>query len=120
MEPRANELLTTGPPATIKEEPVDQTGAKQDMQQSQVQGVCIEEECEQRIECTTEGQENETRAFLSKCVFCGKTFVSGDDPKLLECLHAACTACVNSKLSDHNTSVDVDVLCKITLHYYGF
>ncbi|XP_078051959.1 E3 ubiquitin-protein ligase TRIM33 [Augochlora pura] len=111
MEPRANELLTTSPAATIKEEPVDQPGAKQqDMQQSQVQGVCIEEECEQRIECTTESQENETRAFLSKCVFCEKTFIAGDDPKLLECLHAACTTCVNSKLSDHNTSVDVDVL----------
>ncbi|XP_076646892.1 E3 ubiquitin-protein ligase TRIM33 isoform X2 [Halictus rubicundus] len=110
MEPRVNELLTTSPAATIKEEPVDQPGTKQDMQQSQVQGVCIEEECEQRIECTTESQENETRAFLSKCVFCEKAFVSGDDPKLLECLHAACTACVNSKLSDHNTSVDVDVL----------
>ncbi|KOX76823.1 E3 ubiquitin-protein ligase TRIM33 [Melipona quadrifasciata] len=110
METRTNELLTTGPIATIKEEPLDQTGAKQDMQQSQVQGVCIEEECEQRIECTTEGQENETRAFLSKCVFCGKTFAFGDDPKLLECLHAACSTCVNSKLNDHNTSVDVDVL----------
>ncbi|XP_034196335.1 E3 ubiquitin-protein ligase TRIM33 isoform X1 [Osmia lignaria lignaria] len=110
METRTNELLTTGPLATVKEEPLDHSGAKQDMQPSQVQGVCIEEECEQRIECTTDGQENETRAFLSKCVFCGKTFTFGDDPKLLECLHAACTACVNSKLSDHNTSVDVDVL----------
>ncbi|XP_076664091.1 E3 ubiquitin-protein ligase TRIM33 [Andrena cerasifolii] len=110
METRTNELLTTGPLATVKEEPMDQTGAKQDAQQSQVQGVCIEEECEQRIECTTEGQEHETRALLSKCVFCGKTFTSGDDPKLLECLHAACSACVNTKLTDPNTSVDVDVL----------
>lgn len=117
METRTNELLTTGP-VTIKEEPLDQTGVKQNMQQSQVQGVCIEEECEQRIECTTEGQETETRAFLSKCVFCGKTFTFGDDPKLLECLHAACSICVNSKLSDHNTSVDVDVLCKTTLYLY--
>ncbi|CAL7945161.1 unnamed protein product [Xylocopa violacea] len=110
METRVNELLTTGPIATIKEEPLDQTGAKQDMQQSQVQGVCMEEECEQRIECTTEGHENETRTFLSKCVFCGKMFTFGDDPKLLECLHAACSTCVSSKLNDHNTSVDVDVL----------
>ncbi|XP_076767124.1 E3 ubiquitin-protein ligase TRIM33 isoform X2 [Xylocopa sonorina] len=110
METRVNELLTTGPIPTIKEEPLDQTGAKQDMQQSQVQGVCMEEECEQRIECTTEGHENETRTFLSKCVFCGKMFTFGDDPKLLECLHAACSTCVSSKLNDHNTSVDVDVL----------
>lgn len=116
METRTNELLTAGPLATVKEEPMDQTGAKQDAQQSQVQGVCIEEECEQRIECTTEGQEHETRAFLSKCVFCGKTFTCGDDPKLLECLHAACSACVNTKLTDPNTSVDVDVLCKATLY----
>ncbi|CAL7945162.1 unnamed protein product [Xylocopa violacea] len=37
-------------------------------------------------------------------------FTFGDDPKLLECLHAACSTCVSSKLNDHNTSVDVDVL----------
>ncbi|XP_026673288.1 E3 ubiquitin-protein ligase TRIM33-like [Ceratina calcarata] len=106
METRANDVLTTVPLATIKEEPVEQTGGKQDVQQSQVQ----DEEFEQRIECTTEGQETEARTSLSKCIFCGKLFTFGDDPKLLECLHAACSTCVNSKLNDHNTSVDVDVL----------
>ncbi|XP_012537842.2 E3 ubiquitin-protein ligase TRIM33 isoform X2 [Monomorium pharaonis] len=33
-----------------------------------------------------------------------------DDPKLLECLHAACMMCVNNKISDHNTSVDMDIM----------
>lgn len=100
-------------PAAVKEEPVEQNCLKQDTQQSQVQdAICVEEECsDQRIECTTEGQESEIRAFLSKCVFCNKVFTMGDDPKLLECLHAACTLCVNNKISDRNTSVDVDVLC---------
>lgn len=99
-------------PVIVKEEPSEQNGnSKQDSQQSQ-DAICIDEECgDQRIECTTESQESEIRAFLSKCVFCNKVFVLGDDPKLLECLHAACTACVTNKLSDHNTSVDVDVLC---------
>lgn len=101
-------------PVIVKEEPSEQNGnSKQDSQQSsQTQdAVCIEEECsDQRIECTTESQESEIRAFLSKCVFCSKVFVLGEDPKLLECLHAACTACVSNKLSDHNTS-DVDILC---------
>lgn len=101
-------------PVTVKEEPTEQNGtSKQDSQQSQTQdAICIDDECgDQRIECTTESQESEIRAFLSKCVFCSKVFVLGDDPKLLECLHAACAACVTNKLSEHNTSVDVDVLC---------
>lgn len=116
MENRGNELATVAPtlsalPVTVKEEPSEQNSSRQDTQQSQMQDVCAEEECtsDQRIECTTESQESEIRAFLSKCVFCSKIFTSGDDPKLLECLHAACTTCVNDKLSDH-TSVDVDVL----------
>ncbi|XP_011140304.1 E3 ubiquitin-protein ligase TRIM33 [Harpegnathos saltator] len=119
MENRGNELavtvsaLSTLPalPAIVKEEPAEQSNSKQDTQQSQLQDVCLEEECaDQRIECTTESQESEMRAFLSKCIFCSKIFTLGDEPKLLECLHAACTTCVNNKLSDHNTSVDVDVL----------
>nr|XP_050847136.1 E3 ubiquitin-protein ligase TRIM33-like isoform X1 [Vespula vulgaris]XP_050847137.1 E3 ubiquitin-protein ligase TRIM33-like isoform X1 [Vespula vulgaris] len=107
MESRNNEQIHL-PEVTVKTEPLDQNNAKIDIQQSQT--VCTEKECEQRIECTTESQETETRAFLSKCVFCGKTFTIGDDPKLLECLHAACTTCVNNKITDHNTSVDVDIL----------
>lgn len=119
MESRGNELAVTVPalsalpalPAIVKEEPAEQHNSKQDTQQSQLQDVCLEEECgDQRIECTTESQESEVRAFLSKCVFCSKIFTLGDEPKLLECLHAACTTCVNNKISDHNTSVDVDVL----------
>lgn len=118
MESQSNELvvgMSTLPvlPVAVKEEPTEQDSSKQETQQSQVQdAICIEEECnDQRIECTTESQESEIRTFLSKCVFCGKVFTMGDDPKLLECLHAACTICVNNKISDHNTSVDVDVLC---------
>ncbi|XP_020293767.1 E3 ubiquitin-protein ligase TRIM33 isoform X2 [Pseudomyrmex gracilis] len=114
MENRSND--SSGMPAspvTVKEEPPEQPSMKQNStQQSQVQDtVCLEEECgDQRIECTTESSETEIRAFLSKCVFCSKVFSLGDDPKLLECLHAACTTCVNNKLTDHNTSVDSDVM----------
>ncbi|KYN01662.1 PREDICTED: E3 ubiquitin-protein ligase TRIM33 isoform X2 [Cyphomyrmex costatus] len=119
MENQSNELvvgMSTLPlvlPVVVKEEPIEQNSCKQDTQlQSQIQdAICIEEDCnDQRIECTTESQESEIRAFLSKCVFCNKVFTMGDDPKLLECLHAACTMCVNNKISDHNTSVDMDIL----------
>lgn len=100
-------------PVTVKEEPPEQNTSKQSTQQSQMQdAISVEEESnDQRIECTTESQESEIRAFLSKCIFCSKVFTLEDDPKLLECLHAACTTCVNTKLSDPNASVDVDVLC---------
>ncbi|KAL0113294.1 hypothetical protein PUN28_012447 [Cardiocondyla obscurior] len=126
MEGQSNELVagTSTLPVmsgAVKEEPIEQNCSKQDTQQSQVQdAICNDEECnDQRIECTTESQESEIRAFLSKCVFCSKVFTMGDNPKLLECLHAACTGCVNNKISDHNTSVDVDVLLEsnvITCH----
>jgi len=120
MENRGNDLTTGSSvlpalPVVVKEEPSEQNNSKQDTQQSQINdALCIDEECSEfRIECTTESQESEIRTFLSKCIFCNKAFTSGDDPKLLECLHAACTMCVTNKLSDHNTSasVDMDVVC---------
>jgi tripartite motif-containing protein 33 len=37
-----------------------------------------------------------------KCIFCQHTLTSGDSPKLLECLHTACTSCVSSKLTEQN------------------
>lgn len=109
-------------PVTVKEEPSEQNTSKQNTQQSQMQDVaCVEEECnDQRIECTTESQESEIRTFLSKCIFCSKVFTLGDDPKLLECLHAACATCVNAKLSDPNASVDVDVLCMLHIFFLVF
>ncbi|XP_015174099.1 PREDICTED: E3 ubiquitin-protein ligase TRIM33-like [Polistes dominula] len=109
MEGKSNEQINL-PEVIIKTEPLDQNNVQSDVQQSQIQPVCAEKECEQRIECTTEFQDTETRAFLSKCIFCEKTFTIGDDPKLLECLHASCTTCVNNKIADQNTSADVDVL----------
>ncbi|EZA46840.1 hypothetical protein DMN91_008822 [Ooceraea biroi] len=114
MESRGNDLMMESSvlPMVVKEEPSEQNTSKQDTQQSQINdAICVDEECgEFRIECTTESEESEVRAFLSKCIFCGKVFTPGDNPKLLECLHAACTTCVTNKISDHNTSVDVDVL----------
>lgn len=133
MEDRSNELAITMPilstlPAMIKEEHLlEQHSSRQDSKQSQDVSILEEEEeaadeeeeddeCGvQNIECTTEGQESEIRVFLSKCIFCSKIFTDGDESKLLECLHAACTTCVSNKLSDHNASVDVDVLCMYPL-----
>lgn len=71
-----------------------------------------EEEAAQ-AECTTEhGHESsEIKSALSKCALCDKAFQPEDCPKLLECLHAACSGCVNSKLAGHqDTSVDADIL----------
>lgn len=38
------------------------------------------------------------KTSLSKCSLCGKTLAIKDNPKLLECLHAACLSCVKSIL----------------------
>ncbi|XP_066591209.1 E3 ubiquitin-protein ligase TRIM33 isoform X3 [Prorops nasuta] len=110
MEARSSDTQVSEQTVNVKEEPSEESTLKEDMQQSQMLGGSSEEESEQRIECTTESQDTEFRTFLSKCVFCEKTFSFRDDLKLLECLHAACAVCINNKLSDHNTSLDVDVL----------
>ena len=46
-----------------------------------------------------------------KCIFCQHTLSSGDNPKLLECLHTACTTCVSSKLTEQN-QLDGEVVGK--------
>lgn len=44
-----------------------------------------------------------------KCIFCLQTLNSTYEPKLLECLHAACSACINNKLQEQEQT-DGDVI----------
>lgn len=37
-----------------------------------------------------------------KCVFCDTLLATNDQPRLLECLHTCCSACVSSKLNEPN------------------
>ncbi|XP_058791077.1 E3 ubiquitin-protein ligase TRIM33 isoform X2 [Phymastichus coffea] len=79
-----------------------------------------DEEVPQAAECTTEAEnsqdQSEIKISMSKCILCGKSFTAGDSPKLLECLHAACAACINAKFSEHaSTSVDAEVLSDNTV-----
>ena len=113
MDSRGNELSGMTPMAVVKDEPLDNMMVNQDVQNSQqvLQSIVNNnDDTEHRSDCIPESQEHEERAFLNKCVFCDKIFTHGDDPKLLECLHAACTRCIANKISDSNTSVDVDVM----------
>lgn len=116
MEGRtASEASTIGVSAVaVKEEPMEQSSCNQEAQQSQQHSICMDEDAEQRNDCLPESQEQEGRASLNKCVLCDKTFTSDDEPKLLECLHAACLPCINNKISNSNTSVDVDVMRELT------
>ena len=51
----------------------------------------------------TTGDEPPSNPWNSvKCIFCQHTLTAGDNPKLLECLHTACTPCVSSKLTEQN------------------
>ncbi|CAD6224100.1 GSCOCG00005481001-RA-CDS [Cotesia congregata] len=107
----------------VKEEPMDINS--QEVQPSQQQQVSPEDDQEQRNACTPESH-SEARTFLAKCVFCSKTFTSDDNSKLLECLHAACTGCIASKVSEHNIYSDSDIViesnmivcqvCNVTTH----
>uniref|UniRef100_A0A0C9QFX6 TRIM33_0 protein n=1 Tax=Fopius arisanus TaxID=64838 RepID=A0A0C9QFX6_9HYME len=104
MEEVIPELIV--PPSVVKEEPIEANG---DPQHSQMQVTTNNDETEGGS-CTPESRESEVRFFLSKCVFCNKTFTYEDQVKLLECLHAACGACISAKLSDHSVYVDSEVV----------
>lgn len=53
-----------------------------------------------------------------KCVFCSQTLVPSYEPKLLECLHAACSACINTKLQDQEqTEADIIGMSQIIKYY---
>ena len=41
-----------------------------------------------------------------KCVFCQVTLTASEDPKLLECLHGACSSCVSTKLNEQTGHSD--------------
>ncbi|XP_046430107.1 E3 ubiquitin-protein ligase TRIM33 [Neodiprion fabricii] len=113
MEQQASEILVTdaisAPMVLIKGEPVEQNANGQELQPVVAQPTYNEEYVEPRIECTTETHESEFRTLLSKCIFCAKTFTPADNSKLLECLHAACAACVTSKPNEHSLA-DVEVV----------
>ncbi|ENN72418.1 hypothetical protein HUJ04_009043 [Dendroctonus ponderosae] len=42
--------------------------------------------------------------FAFKCIYCDHILTASDNPKLLECLHNACTNCINAKLFENNES----------------
>lgn len=50
-----------------------------------------------------------------KCIFCDTVLSSSEEPKLLECLHAACSNCVTAKLNEQ--PADADVNCKFLIFY---
>lgn len=51
-----------------------------------------------------ESPTNTVEVFAFKCIYCDRNLSAADNPKLLECLHNACTGCINSKLFENNES----------------
>ncbi|XP_059612511.1 E3 ubiquitin-protein ligase TRIM33 isoform X2 [Phlebotomus argentipes] len=47
----------------------------------------------------------------SKCVWCSQSLSGADNPKLLECLHVACSACVTTKFSELDRALPPLVHC---------
>lgn len=57
--------------------------------------------------------------YIFKCVFCEITLTSKDRPKILECLHNACGACIDQKLLEiQDPQQDIkEVYCRICGFY---
>ncbi|KAF5308881.1 hypothetical protein FQR65_LT00581 [Abscondita terminalis] len=52
---------------------------------------------EGNVESPTTGE-----LFIYKCVFCERNLTAVDEPRLLECLHNACSSCINNKIYEHS------------------
>lgn len=50
---------------------------------------------------------------LFKCVYCAQVLGINDRPKLLECLHVACSQCVNTKFSELDRSLPPLIHCPV-------
>ncbi|CAH0560944.1 unnamed protein product [Brassicogethes aeneus] len=57
------------------------------------------------VESPTTGE-----GFVFKCAFCDQILSFNDEPKLLECLHNACSGCINSKIFDQYEGMSTNEL----------
>lgn len=44
-----------------------------------------------------------------KCIFCQVALTPSEEPKLLECLHAACGNCISAKVNEHRLPGDAEI-----------
>lgn len=95
MDQQATELYTARKTPSAAEQQLGNSAAPSSMDHD-VQMASAEDEDDEAETCTTENNIL-IKNSLSKCVICSKSFVPDDNPKLLECLHAACVGCVKSQ-----------------------
>lgn len=50
-----------------------------------------------------------------KCAFCSQVLGAKDVPKLLECLHVTCNACITTKFNEIDRNQPAVVLCPVSL-----
>ncbi|XP_037945595.1 E3 ubiquitin-protein ligase TRIM33 isoform X2 [Teleopsis dalmanni] len=59
----------------------------------------------------TESTSSVSKFALHKCVWCSQTLNINDRPKLLECLHVACSQCVSTKFSELDRTLPPLIHC---------
>lgn len=91
--------VTIEPAIRIKTEPEQQIlGGRSNSNGSLNGSIVGSEEISASL---TSGDETPTNPWVStKCVFCSNILSAADDPKLLECLHAACSICISARLKE--------------------
>lgn len=88
------------PPQPVVKQEVDETAVENSEQHVE---RAENEVSEDAAPSPTTGDEPPNNPWnFVKCIFCQHTLAAGDNPKLLECLHTACTPCVSSKLAEQN------------------
>jgi hypothetical protein len=95
----------------IKSEPrIEASASKNELSQSNDAGKETNDLNEVSPSATDEGTCNPWAEV--KCTFCKKSGLHFDDSRLLECLHTACMACINSRLNPvlENRKGIVDIL----------
>ncbi|KAL0273288.1 UNVERIFIED_CONTAM: hypothetical protein PYX00_005994 [Menopon gallinae] len=92
------------------EEPINEASAAAQNQDSPEANVTVgASKCDLEKTCEEPDAPASNPWLQVKCVFCSQTLVPSYEPKLLECLHAACSACINTKLHDQEQA-EADII----------
>lgn len=78
---------------------INQETVKSEPENASLEGVAADRTTESPTTA-----ENSTTWNSIKCAYCNQVLTSTDEPKLLECLHSACGACVKSKINEQSQS----------------
>ncbi|SPP82568.1 transcription intermediary factor 1-alpha isoform X2 [Drosophila guanche] len=112
------ELLDTGPSdgmpqMNMQSAGTASSGAAATTSTSSSSASSVGNPCDSAEKRSESNSSASAKFALFKCVYCAQLLGSNDRPKLLECLHVACSQCVNTKFSELDRSLPPLIHCPV-------